>query len=81
MDTKLNLYFISQNIYRGYDTYDSMVVAAIDEEAARKVHPSGEWYIHDRSWATSPEQANVQYIGVAAPEIKPGIILSSFNAG
>ncbi|RZK44556.1 MAG: hypothetical protein EOO61_03430 [Hymenobacter sp.] len=36
----VNLYRISQNENNGWDTYDSAVVAAENEEAAKRVHPS-----------------------------------------
>ena len=37
----MNLYLISQDINTGYDTYDSAIVAAESEQAAREIHPSG----------------------------------------
>jgi len=41
----MNLYLISQNQNSGWDTFDSAVVAAIDEESARLIHPdkNREW--------------------------------------
>ena len=50
MDMKL--YKISQTINDDYDTYDSAVVCAKDEDEARHIHPSplvthhknGKWY-------------------------------------
>jgi beta-N-acetylglucosaminidase len=36
----MNLYLISQNVRRGYDTYDSAVVAAESEEEARFICPN-----------------------------------------
>jgi len=35
----LNLYLISQTTHDSYDTYDSAVVAAPDEETARDMYP------------------------------------------
>lgn len=35
----MNLYLISQDKNRGYDTYSSAVVAAKNEEHARHIHP------------------------------------------
>lgn len=35
----MNLYLVSQREQTGYDTYDSMVVSAISEEAAKKICP------------------------------------------
>ena len=39
----LNLYLISQNVNDDYDTFDSAVVAARDEEDARSIHPISSW--------------------------------------
>ena len=39
----LNLYLISQTVNNGYDTFDSAVVAARDEEDARSIHPVSSW--------------------------------------
>lgn len=36
----MNLYLISQYDNMGYDTYDSAVVVAKNEQEAREVHPS-----------------------------------------
>jgi len=36
----MKLYLISQDVVSGYDTYDSAVVAAKNEQAARETHPS-----------------------------------------
>lgn len=48
----MNIYLLSQSVNTGYDTYDSCIVTAIDEEDARTIHPSqynthfrdGNWY-------------------------------------
>jgi hypothetical protein len=34
------LWLLTQSEETGYDTYDSCVVAAVDEESAKRVHPS-----------------------------------------
>ena len=39
----LNLYLISQTVNDDYDTFDSAVVAARDEEDARSIHPASSW--------------------------------------
>lgn len=39
----LNLYLISQTVNNDYDTFDSAVVAAYDEEDARSIHPISSW--------------------------------------
>lgn len=38
-ENTLNLYLISQTVNNDYDTFDSAVVAARDEEDARSIHP------------------------------------------
>ena len=60
----MNLYLLTQSVNKGYDTYDSFVVAALDEEEAKFTHPSdyvdygwnpekGYW-----EWETSRGRAN-----------------------
>ena len=49
----MKLFLISQNENNGWDTYDSAVVAAEDEEAARRIHPSeftDGWDEYNTSW-------------------------------
>lgn len=36
----MKLFLISQDLVADYDTYDSAVVSAIDENDARNIHPS-----------------------------------------
>lgn len=72
----MKLFLISQDCNTGYDTYDSAVVAAKDEESARNVSVSS----YD-AWA-SPEHVDVEYVGTAKPGTKAGAaICASFNAG
>jgi len=86
----MKIYLLWQNENRGYDTYDSVVVAAEDEESARQIHPStcseNPWSIGSWSWGSnwcsSPDDVSVEYIGTYEGEkTKPHIILASFNAG
>jgi hypothetical protein len=35
----MNLYKLTQKINNGYDTFDSCIVAAKNEDEARKIHP------------------------------------------
>ena len=47
----MNIYLISQSENLGYDTYDSAVVIAEDEYAARCVHPSDYYvFINNKSY-------------------------------
>ena len=71
----LKLYLLSQSKNDNYDTYDALIVAAKDEEEARQSK-----YVSLDYW-THPEYVSVVLIGVAADEVKPGLLLGSFNAG
>ena len=82
----MNIYLLSQDINNDYDTYDSMVVSAKDEDEARKIHPDGRsgWKGWRgklfSSWVETPSQVEVKYLGKAEGG-KKGIILSSSNPG
>jgi predicted Abi (CAAX) family protease len=85
MSTPLNLYLISQNENNDYDTYDSAVVAAPDENAARLIHPetgrhaeAADW---SWTWVSDSSKVNVELIGQALDGTKIGAICSSYNAG
>lgn len=84
-EKKLNIYRVSQSENRGYDFYDLMVVIAPDEATARSMDPRNgsmvtRWREISSFWATTPENVIVELIGKATVE-KPGIVISSFNAG
>ena len=84
----MKLWLISQSMAVGYDTYDSAVVAAETEQAAKETYPSG--YVPDGwpevyndsypDWA-KPEYVKAECIGDATPGTPAGVICSSFNAG
>lgn len=82
----MKLYHLSQSVTRGYDTYSDIVVCAASEDAARLIHPSE--YREDPwapdawpTWAISPDQVKVVYLGEADPSVEEGIICASFHAG
>lgn len=79
----MNLYLVSQSVNTGYDTYDAMIVAAPDEEAARLTHPRGSdgWKYDGQCgvWARYPSDVQVELIGQT--DRGAGVILASFNAG
>jgi len=84
----MKLFLLTQSENSGYDTYDSAVVCAVDEESAKKIHPSGhdsKWWQRPNerysSWATSLDRVHAQYLGEALDAILPGVICASFNAG
>lgn len=70
----MNLYLISQTANNDWDTYDSAVVAAPDENTAKHMLPGN----FDSTW-TSPENVEVKYLGTT--ELPQSVICASFNAG
>lgn len=80
----MNLYLLTQTDNAGYDTYDSCVVAAPDEDTARCLHPGGyDWdsFGGSGTWAFYPSTVKAQLIGVAVEGTAAGVVLASFNAG
>jgi hypothetical protein len=81
---EMKLFLISQDQNGDYDTFDSAVVAAPDEETARGMDPNGrpaDWGHRWSAWCSGPEFVTVRYIGEAAPDVEQGSICASFNAG
>lgn len=79
----MNLYLISQSVNNDYDTYDSAVVAAVSENAARSIHPGqSDWDGKAETYGTwcAKEEVAVRLIGTAADNVS-GVICASFNAG
>ena len=76
----MNIYLISQYENTGYNTYDTAVVIAESEEAARLTHPSGgeEWI--EESWA-DPEDVEVELLGKAIDGSHAVVVCASFHAG
>lgn len=80
----MKLYKLTQSSNNNYDTFDSLIVAANNEDEARLIHPNGEdvkWGSRYSTWAYLPEDVKVTLIGEADSTILKGIVLSSFNAG
>ena len=92
----MKLWLISQSFNKGYDTYDSAVVAAETEEDARKLHPNKGHFWDGEGWCykifngrvvpschpdwADPQHVQVEYLGETDRDIR-GAILASFNAG
>ena len=86
----MKLWLISQDKNNGYDTFDSAVVAAESEDAARNTHPatwtadSSKYWECERApggYWTTPENVSVSYLGEAAEGTAASVICASFNAG
>jgi len=93
----MKIYKIWQEVNNGYDTFDSAIVYAENEDKARRIHPHKGWYTYDedgdefyirnggckeKSYSwCSLKDVKVEYIG-ENPDVKEeGLILASFNAG
>ena len=91
----MNIYLLSQSVNTGYDTWDSCVVIAKDEEEARMTHPYyryftddpndeyNNWNGIDRSYGgwCDAKYVSVELIGTAADGMERQVVCSSFNAG
>ena len=73
----MNLYLLTQEAVTGYDTYDSIVVCASSVKVAKQISPDVGGY----AWPTDPGFVTAKYLGKAAPSVKHGVVLASFNAG
>jgi len=81
----MNLYKISQDTVRGYDTYSSAVVIAKNETDAKNIHPSGRkgslMDIYD-DWPTKTDEVKAEYLGLYHnPAESAKVIVASFHAG
>ena len=81
----MKLYLLSQNDNTGYDTYDSCVVCAENEEDAKTIAPDGSVYSEPvrnyPDWASSKGTIRCEEIGEANGSQVRGVIVASFNAG
>ena len=84
----MKLYLLSQSENNGYDTYDSCVVCAENEDEAKSITPnfSEKGKAFEPSdpygvWAYSLEGVKCKYIGEASDDLSKGVVIASFNAG
>jgi len=78
----MKIFLISQDENNDYDTFDSAVVVAEDENEARNIRPGGgDWGESFSTWCSSPELVKVEYIGEASEKYNEGVVCASFNAG
>ena len=80
----MKLFIIYQQYSDGYDTYDSAVVCAKNEEDAKTIHPGNGEHIQGNSyfgWVDNTDYVTVKYIGTAVKGTERGVICASFNAG
>ncbi len=85
----MKLYLLSQDDFDGYDTYDSCIVCAENEDDAKLITPSSfldddiaEGYSGDYgAWPRNVDGVRCEYLGEAKDGSIRGLVLSSFNAG
>ena len=81
----MKIYLVWQVDNNGYDTYDSCVVCAENEDDAKTITPDDEIYTEPvgpyTNWALKKESIFCREIGVANENQERGVILASFNAG
>jgi hypothetical protein len=82
----MKLFLISQVDEKYCYAYDSAVVCAPDEDAARLMDPGGKDgepanFGKIYSWCSSADKVVVQLIGEAAPSLPLGVVCASFNGG
>ncbi len=80
----MKLFLLSQEDRTGWDTYDSCVVCAENEEDAKNIMPNGEAFRPSGrfgNWAFSLDGVKCEEIGETIKDIGRGVICASFNAG
>lgn len=93
----MNIYLCQQSTNHGYDTYDSFVCYANDEDEAKHLYPNhnvkwtdetwkyeysdGSQYYYSNNCWCMPEDVGVTLIGTTEDYVQVGVILASFNAG
>ncbi len=93
----MNLYLLTQDTVRGYDTYDSCVVCAESEEEAQKIVPCSYYQYTDGvlcntingrpvdeyslGWPSHQSEVKVKLIGIAEPSVEKGVVGAYYNAG
>lgn len=76
----MNLYLVSRTDRVGYDEYDSMVVAAENEDDARLMKPYNADGYDWQDWTDHPETLTVELIGTALDNTSR-VVITSYNAG
>jgi hypothetical protein len=83
----MNLYLISQEENNDWDTFDSAVVCAANEEDARTTDPYPAFkptplmYGVDKRYWCDPKYVQVKLIGKADQSTEAGVVCASYNAG
>ena len=78
----MKLWLLSQST-KEFNVYTEALVAAETKEDAKKIHPrSGKFAVgieKDCEWPSNPRRIKCQYLGIAKPRTKAGLILSVYR--
>ena len=78
----MKLYLIYTNVNNRFGAYSRAVVAAENEEDARRTHPDGSSTVLLKTDYMSPwvslDHVRADYLGEARPDTQPGVILASY---
>ena len=86
----MNLYLITRNDDGDYDQYDSAVVAAPDEKAAKDLVERNLAYWTNHIWTRkggayikehTELDITIEFIGIAKDGMPFGVVVASYNAG
>ena len=81
------IYLVTRKDPGGYDTYDSFVCRAENEQAAKFMFPDEGWEYNSYGLATHPNDRwntwvdKIDDVEVEEISVENGVILASFNAG
>lgn len=73
----MNLYLLERTDSVGYDEFDSIIVAAPSEAAARVIRPAGGWV----DTMCNEDGVTLRITLVGTTQMPSGIVHTSFNAG
>jgi hypothetical protein len=80
------VYLVSQDIVTGWDTYDSFICTAQDEEEARNLYPGGgtllelPCFYHD--WPGQDQKSSIRVVQIGISFVQDTqVVCASFNAG
>lgn len=82
----MNIYIVTRPGETSYEEYVGAVVIALSPTAAKRIHPAGGSNVDgtEQGWSKSfvaPDKVEVEYLGKAAANSKPGVVLASFHNG
>jgi hypothetical protein len=81
----MKLFLLTQMDNNTYDTFDSILVCAENEDDAVTIDPYGDPYVEGAdyftSWAKKASSIICEEIGEANDKHARGVIIASYNAG